>query len=94
MATAIGAHFFNLAHQHYYIAVGLALFLLSNHLLYKLKFNSYHQNGSTVTTILVFTSQVVSMAIYKMEDIGWKWVVGVILILAGTLLIESAKPHN
>lgn len=86
-ATAIGSHFFNLTHPYYYIAIGIVLFILSNHLLYKLKFNSYHTNGSTITTILVFTAQVVSMAIYKREDIGWKWVVGVGLILWGTVMI-------
>lgn len=86
-ATVIGSHFFKQSHPYYYIGIGVLLFLLSNHLLYKLKFNSYHSNGSTVTTILVFTSQVVSMAVYKMENIGWKWVLGVMLILAGTVLI-------
>lgn len=86
-ATAIGSHFFNLSHPYYYILIGALLFLLSNHLLYKLKFNSYHANGSTITTILVFTSQVVSMAIYKRDQIGWKWAVGVGLILVGTVLI-------
>ena len=87
LATAIGSHFFKLSHPYYYIGLGILLFLGSNHLLYKLKFNSYYQNGSTVTTILVFTSQIVSMAIYKFEDIGWKWIIGVILILIGSLLI-------
>jgi drug/metabolite transporter (DMT)-like permease len=90
-ATAIGSHFFNLSHPYYYISIGILLFLLANHMLYKLKFNSYHSNGSTVTTILVFTAQVISMAVYRMEYIGWKWIIGVIFILIGTLLIEPNK---
>ena len=56
-------------------------------MLYKLKFNSYHKNGSTVTTILVFTAQATSMAIYKLEQIGWKWGIGVMCILIGTIII-------
>lgn len=90
-ATAIGAHFFKLSHPYYYIGLGILLFIISNHFLYKLKFNSYHSNGSTVTTILIFTSQIISMALYKMEDISWKWAIGVMLILIGTVLLEPGK---
>jgi drug/metabolite transporter (DMT)-like permease len=93
-ATVVGSHFFRLSHPYYYIALGILFFLICNHLLYKLKFNSYYSNGSTVTTTLVFTSQVVSMAIYKMEGIGWKWIIGVIFILIGTVLIEPKTTIN
>lgn len=65
-ATAVGAHFFKLSHPYYYIGLGILLFMISNHFLYKLKFNSYHSNGSTITTILIFTSQIVCMALYNM----------------------------
>lgn len=91
-ATAIGAHFFKLSHPYYYIILGIVLFITSNHFLYKLKFNSYHSNGSTITTILVFTSQIVCMALYKMEYMSWKWILGVVFILVGTVLLES-KPQ-
>lgn len=94
VATAVGSYFFNLSHPYYMIPLGLVLFLVSNHLLYKLKFNSYHMNGATVTTVLVFTAQVVSMALYKFEDISFKWIIGVCCILAGTVLIESSNKYN
>lgn len=94
VATAVGSYFFNRSQPYFMIALGLALFLGSNHLLYKLKFNSYHLNGATVTTVLVFTAQVVSMALYKLEDISFKWVLGVCSILAGTVLIESSSKQG
>lgn len=31
------------------------------------------------------------MALYKMEDISWKWGIGVMLILIGTVLLEPGK---
>lgn len=91
LATAVGAHFFTFVHPVWYIAIGVGLFLLCNNFLYKLKFNSYKYNGSTVTTVLVFVSQVVSTGLYKMDKITWGWIIGVILILIGTALLEESK---
>jgi hypothetical protein len=38
---------------------------MANNALYKLKFNSYNLNGVTITTILIFVSQAVSMLLWK-----------------------------
>ena len=63
--------------------------MLTNYLLYKFKFNSYHLNGSTVTTVLIFTSQITFIGLWKMQEIGIKWIIGVILIFIGTILLED-----
>ena len=90
-ATAVGAHFFSLQHPYWYIGIGIVFFLLANNFLYKLKFNSYQVNGSTVTTVLVFSSQVCCTGLYRFEEVGVKWLLGVFLILLGTILIEDEK---
>ena len=78
LATIVGSHFFSTDNEYLYIAVGILLFLGCNNMLYKFNFNSYAKNGPTITTSLVFVSQT-------------KWIVGVCLMLVGTVLLESGK---
>ena len=47
--------------------MGIGFFVLANYLLYKFKFNSYHLNGSTITTVLIFTSQITFIGLWKMK---------------------------
>lgn len=71
--------------------MGVALFAISNQMLYKFKFNSYQLNGSTTTTILVFMSQAICLALWSINKISWKWPIGILLIIIGTILIEKGK---
>lgn len=91
LATIVGSHFFSTDNEYLYIAVGILLFLGCNNMLYKFNFNSYAKNGPTITTSLVFVSQTICMAIYKRSSINIKWIVGVCLMLVGTVLLESGK---
>lgn len=58
-------------------------------MLYKLKFNSYKELGSTITTVVIFVSQIIFMVLWKMDHISPKWLIGVILVLAGTLILHQ-----
>ena len=87
LATIIGAKFFNVSETYWYLPIGLLLFSAANYLLYKFKFNSYHVNGSTVTTVLIFTSQISFLGLWKYEKIGMQWLIGVLMIFAGTILL-------
>lgn len=91
-ATIIGAKFFNLINPYWQLLLGIALFSLANYLLYKFKFNSYHLNGSTVTTVVIFASQITFIGFWKFEELTLKWGVGVCLILIGSILLED-KQH-
>lgn len=66
LATIIGAHFFNLNNHVLYIAIGVALFFLANYLMLKFKFNAYQANGSTIATVIIFTSQVITIGLWKL----------------------------
>lgn len=90
LATIVGSVFFNLERGWLELCVGIGLFSACNYLLYKLKFNSYSLNGSTVTTVLIFTSQVFFMGLWNYHTITYRWVVGVLFILLGTLMLESS----
>lgn len=66
LATIIGSYFFKSNQQYYMIGIGILFYLAANHLLYKMKFNSYKELGSTITTVLIFVSQIACMVIWKM----------------------------
>lgn len=89
LATVCGSYFFRADNHLVSIMLGALMYLGLNHLLYKLKFNSYKELGSTVTTVLVFVSQIMFMMFWKMEQIGVKWVLGVVLVFVGTLILHA-----
>ncbi len=66
LATIIGSRYFNANNEYWQIIMGIGFFVLANYLLYKFKFNSYHLNGSTITTVLIFTSQITFIGLWKM----------------------------
>lgn len=66
LATIIGSKYFNANNEYWQIVMGVGFFVLANYLLYKFKFNSYHLNGSTITTVLIFTSQITFIGLWKM----------------------------
>jgi hypothetical protein len=74
--------------------LGFALFLFVNNLLYKLKFNSYNLNGVTLTTVLIFVSQAVSMILWKSNKIKVSWILGVAFIIIGVAILEKNKENK
>lgn len=55
----------------------------------KFQFNSYQLNGATITTILIFLAQIACLTVYKSSIITFKWILGAIMILAGTILLKE-----
>lgn len=94
LATIIGSICFNLQNEWYIISLGFGFFLFVNNLLYKFKFNSYHLNGVTLTTVLIFVSQAVSMIIWKSNSVKITWIFGVILIIIGVTILEKNKEQK
>lgn len=88
-ATAIGSYFFHHHNSYLQMTIGILLFLGANQLMLKFQFNSYNLNGATVTTAAVFLTQMSCIMIWKIHDIGPKWVTGAVCIMLGTLLIKS-----
>lgn len=96
LATLVGEHFFSAGSGWGWaalvrLAAGLLLFGLLNHLLYKFKFNSYQLNGATVTTLAIFLTQNVVIGLTKLEQVGWKWWAGVVLITLGVGVLYRDK---
>jgi hypothetical protein len=54
----------------------------------KFQFNSHQLNGATITTILTFLSQAACITIYKRNEINFKWIIGAILILIGSIILK------
>jgi hypothetical protein len=90
-ATVIGSTFFNLEDGYFGLLLGILLFVFTNQIMLKFQFNSYQLNGATITTILTFLTQVTCITIYKRNEIGYKWVLGVFAILLGTILLKTSK---
>jgi len=86
-ATCIGSHFFKAEHPWQYIGVGILLYVVADRIMFKFSINSYQLNGATITTIFVFISQTLCMAISK-NDITPRWLVGIALVIAGTVLVK------
>jgi hypothetical protein len=59
IATIIGSYFFKIEKGVIFLVIGAILFLFANQLQYKFKFNSYNLNGATITTIVIFLSQII-----------------------------------
>lgn len=87
LATIIGSHFFNKNNHFLYIGIGITLFFLANYIMLKLKFNAYQAHGSTIATVVIFASQVITIGLWTIKQIGTKWMVGVIFIILGTYLL-------
>ena len=86
-ATCIGAHFFKPEHTWQYITFGVLLYIVTDRIMFKFNINSYQLNGATITTICVFISQTLCMAISK-RDVTMRWLLGIALVIGGTVLIK------
>ena len=88
LTTITGAYFFKSDNEYYFMALGLALFMLISQVTLKFQFNSYQLNGATITTIIIFLTQSVCLTFWKKDQITLKWFIGAIMILVGSILVK------
>lgn len=91
LATIIGSSCFNLSNPVYVILIGFGMFLAVNNGLYKFKFNSYNDNGVTITTIVIFVTQAGLMLLWKGGQVKITWIIGVVSIMVGVTILEKNK---
>lgn len=92
LATLVGESYFKLPtyslENLFWFSFGILMFVLLNQIQYKFLFNSFQLNGATLTTLLVFITQNITIAMSRPTQLTYKWWVGVFLISYGVYLLK------